>query len=169
MPADEIIPGDWQVSFDTAWGGEGRVNFDRLYSWPDRPENGIKYYSGKATYVKKIDLVSKVIGENLKIYIDLGTVHETARVFLNNQAVGACWTSPYRVDITDWVVEGKNVLKIEVANLWSNRIIGDLNSNLGEKTYTWSNSTGHYSKDSPLKDSGLLGPVRLQFSTVFDF
>jgi len=46
-----------------------------------------------------------------------------------------------------------------------NRIVGDLNRKTA-KTYTWSNSTHHYNKDSPLSRSGLIGPVFLRFREI---
>jgi len=36
------------------------------------------------------------------------------------------------------------------------------------KAFTWSNSTRHYQKDSPLSKSGLLGPVVLRFSEIVE-
>ena len=41
------------------------MTFPELISWTDRPEEGIKYYSGKATYKKAFDLRLKA-DENKK-------------------------------------------------------------------------------------------------------
>ena len=69
------------------------------------------------------------------------------------------WTKPFRVEITGAVKASGNVLEIDVANLWPNRIIGD--SQLPpERRYTHTNVV--YTKDTPLWESGLLGPVRIE-------
>ncbi|WP_394353192.1 glycosylhydrolase-like jelly roll fold domain-containing protein [Mucilaginibacter humi] len=50
--------GPWNVSFDPKWGGPKNIVFDNLQDWTLRPENGIKYYSGLATYTKQFDMPS---------------------------------------------------------------------------------------------------------------
>lgn len=40
----------WTVTFDTVWGGPKQAIFDTLKDWTLRPEKGIKYYSGIASY-----------------------------------------------------------------------------------------------------------------------
>ena len=53
--SDEI-KGPWTVHFDPKWGGPESVVFEDLEDWTKRPEDGIKYYSGTATYRKTFDL-----------------------------------------------------------------------------------------------------------------
>ena len=50
------ISGAWTVHFDPTWGGPENAQFDSLVSWPTRPEPGIKFYSGTATYEKTLTL-----------------------------------------------------------------------------------------------------------------
>jgi hypothetical protein len=50
LPTPGEIAGPWEVSFDPKWGGPDRVLFETLDDWSERPEEGIKYYSGTATY-----------------------------------------------------------------------------------------------------------------------
>ena len=50
------IKGPWSLSFDPRWGGPESVVFDRLVDWVLRSEDGIKYYSGTATYRKRFNL-----------------------------------------------------------------------------------------------------------------
>ena len=52
-----------------------------------------------------------------------------------------------------------NSLEVEVVNFWPNRIIGD-QSLEPEKRFTRTNIR-KLTKDTPLMDSGLLGPVRV--------
>ena len=44
------IAGPWAVRFDPKWGGPASVQFQELVDWTHRSEDGIKYYSGTATY-----------------------------------------------------------------------------------------------------------------------
>jgi hypothetical protein len=64
------------------------------------------------------------------------------------------------VEITRAVQANGNKLEIDVVNLWPNRLIGDA-SLPPEKKYTVTN-VKKFKKDSPLLESGLLGPVTLQ-------
>jgi hypothetical protein len=175
--AIKTIDGSWEVAFDTQWGGPEKVTFDKLEDWIDRPEEGIKYYSGKAFYTKTFDC--ELAGSGEKLLLNLGKVSVMARVKLNGKDLGIVWTTPLEVEITDAVQEKNNKLEIEVVNLWGNRLIGDeayeddgikrnqwpewvLNDEARpSKRYTFT-SFKHYTKDSPLQPSGLLGPVTIQ-------
>jgi hypothetical protein len=180
----DLSAGPWEVSFDPKWGGPAGVTFRRLEDWTARPEEGIQYYSGKAIYRKGFDLPGPVAGPKQGLCLDLGVVKNLARVRLNGRDLGVVWCDPWRVDISQTARPTENRLEIEVANLWPNRLIGDEQlppdceyapgGNLarfpdwllqgqprpssGRYTFTtWK----HFTKDSPLLPSGLLGPVRL--------
>jgi hypothetical protein len=158
VPAMEIS-GPWNVQFDSAWGGPKSAIFNRLEEWTRRPEPGIKYYSGTATYRKTFHLPKSLRQGKEPMYLNLGTVHEIAQIRLNGKNLGTVWTSPWRVEITDAVKPTDNQLEIDVANLWTNRLVGDAGL-LPEERRTTTNVTS-FKKDSPLLPSGLLGPVNL--------
>ena len=156
------LSGSWQVSFDPKWGGPEKTTFQSLDDWTKRPEDGIKYYSGVATYRKAFDLPAAAQGKQpgaREWYLDLGTVKNIARVRLNGQDLGVVWCAPWRVQITGAVKPTGNQLEIEVANLWPNRLIGD-QALPPEKRLT-STTWNPFKKDSALLESGLLGPVSL--------
>ncbi|MGY4384843.1 hypothetical protein ACVWYN_001877 [Pedobacter sp. UYP24] len=172
-----VLEGPWQVSFDPKWGGPKETTFKELTDWSANENNGIKYYSGIAFYKKQFDL-SAVTNPGEKLYLDLGEVKNMAKVKLNGKDLGVVWTSPWQVDISNAVKATGNVLEIEIANLWPNRLIGDeflpddgitngqwpewLSKGLPRpsKRYTFT-TFKHYSKNSPLFKSGLLGPVSI--------
>ena len=130
-----------------------------LQDWRDRPEPGIKHYSGIATYSKAFELPETAQKEYGRLLLDIGEVPGMARVRVNGKDAGVVWCAPWRVDITDAVQAGTNQLEIEVANLWPNRLIGD--AALPEKEQiTWS-TYKPYKKNAPLLASGLQGPVQL--------
>ena len=165
----------WTVSFDTAWGGPEKIQFEQLTDWSQHTDPGIKYYSGTAIYRQTFDMPDTGSGQ---ILLDLGKVKNMARVWLNGHNLGVVWTAPWSVDITQALQPQGNQLEIEVVNLWPNRLIGDEQlpddgihngqwpdwlkegkpRTSGRYTFT---THKHFSKDSPLLESGLMGPVTL--------
>ena len=152
-PAAEIR-GPWSVSFEPKWGGPKSVTFDKLVSWTERSEEGIRYYSGTATYRTTFD---RPPGEG-RLAIDLGRVANIAEVRLNGHRLGVVWTPPFRVEITDDVKPAGNKLEIDIVNTWYNRVA--LDSSLPpQKRLTHTNV--QFPKGTKPLESGLLGPVRL--------
>jgi hypothetical protein len=154
--AIQELTGEWDVAFDTHWGGPSRVRFHRLEDWSQSDDLRVRYYSGKAVYTKVFDYKAAAAGP---VYLDLGVVKNIARVALNGQDLGIIWTAPWQVDISAALKSGSNQLNIEVINLWPNRLIGDAGLPR-EKRLT--NTNISFKKDAPLLPSGLLGPVTLQ-------
>ena len=93
------------------------------------------------------------------LWLDLGNVRELAEVRLNGRSLGVLWAPPWRVEITGAAKPGTNTLEIEVVNFWPNRIIGD-QFLAPEKRFTRTNIR-KLTRDTPLMESGLLGPVRV--------
>jgi len=158
------LKGPWDVSFDPKLGGPKRVTFDTLQDWTERKTEGIKYYSGIATYRKTFRQPVGVAAGS-RACLDLGTVHEMARVRLNGADLGVLWCAPWRVDISPAVKAGENKLEIEVANLWPNRLIGDA-AKPHDKRITRTTIRHPYTARSSLLPSGLLGPVTVRRSVV---
>ncbi len=155
------LTGPWSVRFDPRWGGPGAIEFAVLTSWPARREPGIKHYSGTAVYTQAFDLPAAV---NLRdratrCFLDLGNVRELAEIKINGKSCGIVWSPPFRVDISDAVKSTGNTLEVEVVNFWPNRVIGDAALPV-EKRLTKTNVL-ELKADTPLIESGLLGPVRL--------
>ena len=163
------IDGEWNVQFDPEWGAPEKVVFPELISWTEHENQGIKYYSGKGTYTKTITISDGWIGDGKNIYLDLGKVGEIAEVFLNGKSAGVVWKPPFRTDITKLVKPGENDLKVEVFNLWINRLTGDAKLPESERlTKTNIRSDGgswlkNYT-EWHVEPAGLIGPVRLLFS-----
>jgi len=151
------ITGPWTVQFDPRWGGPESAVFDQLVSWSRRPEEGIKYFSGTATYRKTFDLPEALRRPGQHLELDLGEVKNLAEARLNGKDLGILWAMPFRVDVTGAIKPEGNRLEIEVVNFWPNRIIGD-QFLPPEKRFTRTNIR-KLTKETPLMDSGLLGPV----------
>jgi hypothetical protein len=182
------VSGPWQVRFAPRWGAPAEVTFDKLISWSDHSDPGIKYFSGEATYAKTLTVPREMLAKGKRLYLDLGKVQAMARVKLNGKDLGVWWKPPFRADITSVAKAGVNKLEIQVVNLWPNRMIGDeqlpedsdRNSNGTLKSWPqWlqegkPSPSGRYTfamwrlwkKDDPLLESGLLGPVKLETAEI---
>jgi hypothetical protein len=177
------MTGPWDVTFPEGLGAPPDATFDTLVSWPDRSEDGIKYFSGTAAYHKEFTLSAANLKPDCSLELDLGQVDVIAEVFLNGEDLGILWKAPFRINLGNAAKAGKNELEIRVTNLWPNRLIGDArfpeDSEWNDYTlkvwpaWVWATSGlprpstnrvtfttwHHWSKDSPLQPSGLLGPV----------
>jgi hypothetical protein len=152
------IQGPWQVEFDPAWGGPASVEFETLTDWTQHTKEGIKYYSGKASYTHTFKY-KPVDGK--RYWLQLNQVEDVgiAAVCLNGKDLGITWTKPFRVDMTDVLKAGQNKLEITVVNSWLNRLIGD-RGKPQEERFTKTNIK--IRDDWNLRPSGLLGPVTIQ-------
>jgi hypothetical protein len=194
------ISGPWQVSFPPDLGAPDTIELPQLISLHKHTQDGVKHFSGTATYSKNFavpaNLLSGKVKENRRLFLDLGRVEIMAEVRVNGKELGILWKRPYLVDVTDVVKPGRNELEVKVTNLWPNRLIGDeylpeennytpgggasgfasLSSGAIEQLPEWYKegrpqpaggrvvftTWKHYSKGSPLLESGLIGPVLLR-------
>jgi hypothetical protein len=119
----QTVPGDWKVTFQPPGGAPFEREFQTLTLWNESSDEAVKYFSGTAVYQSTFELPP--VDADARVQIELGAVHDMARVRINGQDAGICWTAPDRLDITKLVQPGPNRLEIEVANTWVNRLIGD--------------------------------------------
>ncbi|MBK7257797.1 MAG: glycosyl hydrolase [Ignavibacteriae bacterium] len=180
------IKGPWEVTFSPSWSGPGTMKLDALSDWSENRMDSIRYFSGIATYRKTFDVPGplRVGKESGDVYLDLGVVHDMARVRLNGKDLGIVWTPPMRVSTAGALRAKGNVLEIDVANRWRNRLVGDERFAADAEYGPFGNivrwpewltsggarpSTGraafaswrHFTASTPLLPSGLLGPVQL--------
>ncbi|MBN2579449.1 MAG: alpha-L-rhamnosidase N-terminal domain-containing protein, partial [Pirellulales bacterium] len=125
LPPPLEIAGPWEVRFAPGGGAPEDVKFDELISWSEHPDQGVKYYSGPATYVKTFTVPEEQIAKDRRFLLDLGKVEVMAEAKLNGKDLGILWKPPYRVDVTEAIRPGENTLEVKVVNLWINRMIGD--------------------------------------------
>jgi hypothetical protein len=179
-PAPLAIDGPWQVGFPDGWGAPRETSFDPLRSWTESDNEGIRFFSGIATYRKSFE-VPESLAKLDRLFLELGDLAEIAEVTLNGKRLGLVWLPPYRIEISGAVHAGMNQLDVRVANLWANRLNADslrpettrfTRSNLDriQTDPTSDSSYGRvprgktrpvYTEIPPLMKSGLFGPVRI--------
>lgn len=152
--------GEWNVTFESAFKTPSPVRMATLDNLSDNANDSIRYFSGTATYTTSVNLDRTGRGEHMFMTFDnVGTM---AKVYINGKYAGGVWTAPYRLDVTDFVKNGRNDVKVEVVNTWVNRIVGDMNLPESEReTYLFVN---HLNAKTPLPPSGIIGKVK--FETV---
>ena len=179
-PAPLTLEGPWQVAFPEGWGAPPVVTIERLQSWTESTDEGIRFFSGIATYRKTFELPAALASRH-RLFLQLGDLAEIADVTINGKYLGVVWLPPYRVEISGAVKSGLNQLEIRVANLWANRLNADslrpeserfTRSNL-DRIQTDPTSDSSYGKVPrgktrpvykdipPLMKSGLFGPVQI--------
>jgi hypothetical protein len=172
------IQGSWQVTFQERpmLGEPFTSTFEGLKSWTESEQHKIKYFSGTALYEKRFTIEENNSSDG-RAYLNLGKVGDIATIHLNGKEIGTFWKPPYTADITDFLKAGENKLEVAVTNLWVNRLIGDEKLPIEERKTSTNliNDGGRYNKlraadaDKHLRFSGLMGPVKIRFSKIYEF
>jgi hypothetical protein len=184
IPAPVEITGAWTLRFPAHGGAPAQVTLDTLVSWTEHSDMGIRYFSGTAEYEKEVEIPAALLQANQALILDLGQVKDLAEVIFNGHNLGVWWKPPFAADVTQWTKPDRNVLQVRVTNLWINRLIGDEQFPddcqwNGKRLRRWPQwllegkprpvperltftTWKHWTKDSPLVESGLLGPVLLR-------
>jgi hypothetical protein len=165
------LSGPWSVEFATE-GGSRRTTMPALVSWTTLGDPEIRYFSGIARYTAAFELTPVRAAAGSHVVLSLGRVEAVARVRINGRPCGVAWTDPWSVDVTPAVRPGRNLVQIEVANLWPNALIGDAKRPKDQRRYhtnitklpnAWMYLLSALPSDKyPLRESGLLGPVVIE-------
>lgn len=145
----------WKITFPVQ-GKDVTSNVSTLSSWSESSDADIKYFSGTATYENTFKVNSPINGAYV---LELGDVKNIAEVIVNGKNVGVVWKKPFRIDITEAVKAGENSIQIKVTNTWVNRLVGDAQPDVKQKT-TFT-TMPFYRANSPLVPSGLIGEVKI--------
>jgi hypothetical protein len=129
----------------------------RLAPLDQSADRALRYFSGTVTYDNGFTL-PRGLRPGAPLALDPGRYGDVAQVWVNGTLAGTVWFAGDRVEIGHLVHAGRNTVRIRVANLWVNRLIGDAQP--GVKPVTWT-AVPTYRADAPLRPSGLIGPVRL--------
>jgi hypothetical protein len=184
VPASFAVGGPWKILFQPPLRPGFERTADHLALWNTDPDNAVKYFSGTATYTNKFAMPYGALDGN-RVILNLGSVFDVANIMVNGKIAAMRWTPPFSVDVTGLVKAGENEIEIKVTDRAVNRMIGDeqLPADLVYKSRglaafpdwysdpkklaarqreTFSTYT-NYTKDAPLMNAGLVGPVILSF------
>jgi hypothetical protein len=178
LPTDQVFPfkiywqtngqpveitGQWNVKF-TQGGPTLLADFQtaKLASWTTFPDTNAQAFAGTAKYETTFDAPKSA---SKWLELNLGDVHQSARVKLNGKDYGTLITPPFRVVVANLKPTG-NTLEVEVTSVAANRI-----RDLDRRGVQWKifkdinfvnvNYKPFDASDWPLTDCGLLGPVTL--------
>ena len=137
---DIDLSSDWDLTFSET---NQTTHMGKLHSWSE--EEPFKYYSGRVTYKKIIELPADVksgtsvildFGDgtpvpkpdplptfNLRAFLE-GPVREAAEVYVNGQRAGVVWHPPYTLELSSLLKPGTNELRIIVGNTAINSLAG---------------------------------------------
>ncbi len=114
------ISSNWKLTFNQGQPAIPNVmQLDTIATWTDQGDPLADDFSGQATYTSEFDFVK---ADQKSYLLKIGQVHESAKVWINDQYAGAIWSIPYQLDISSFIKNGKNTITIEVANLMANSI-----------------------------------------------
>lgn len=164
------ITGTWRVEFIDG-GPELPAPYETaaLADWTTRDDAEAKRFAGTARYTIQFDAPTGADDWML----DLGRICESAKVTLNGNALGVLFTKPYVVCAGQALKTGANTLVVEVTNSPANRIRDMDQRKVNWKYFQDINVVNVDYKpldasDWPLRESGLIGPVRLVPVKTFD-
>ena len=140
----------------------------KLTSWTDSTIDGVKYFSGTATYSKTVKAPAAWFTSGAARLDRSGQGARHRRGEGEWQVGGLVWAPPYRVDVTGALKPGANKLEIAVTNEWTNRLIGDRLLPVNQRILAQPGVPGApaapagfgFGPQTP-PESGLLGPVML--------
>jgi hypothetical protein len=158
LPVD-FIHGD--IQFADASNTIRQVQIEDFRYWTDFSDPEIRYFSGKAKYTVHFTVPENIAAGD-SLVLSAGKIKATAEIRLNGNKLGYAWMPFQRFNITGLLVPGENTLEAEVANVYRNRLIGDL-AEYGEVRNLWTTSPVEQflNKDMKLQESGIAGPVTL--------
>lgn len=165
------IDGPWAVSFPAGLGAPETIQLAKLESLTANTDDGVKYFSGTATYARSVNAPRDWFKPGAALILDLGRVGDIAEVSVNGQALGQLWKPPYQIDVTSALRPGDNRVEVKVTNQWTNRIAGDRASPAGKKVLSEGppgrgGGRGGFGGAAPLPESGLIGPVTMLVRSV---
>ena len=159
------ITGSWSVDFIDGPAQAQSYMTTALSSWTTRDDPEHKYFAGTARYRINFSRPQAAADDWL---LDLGTVHESARVRINGHDVATLISPPFAVKVGPYLQAGSNMLEVEVTNLAANRI-ADMDRRGVKWKYFYDANVAPLggrgvldASNWPLRDSGLIGPVTLQ-------
>lgn len=147
---------NWTLTMTPMKGPKKLVKRWKLQDLSLSADTSVAHFSGTMSYTCEFKFHGV---PNQPVSLQFGAVNDMARVWVNGQEAGGVWTAPYAIDISPYLRKGKNTLRVDVANNWHNRLVGDAKLPPEQRSTQLFIRTS--TPDTPLQPSGLIGPVTL--------
>lgn len=137
------------------------IEMTSLHSLTEYDNPDIRFFSGDAHYQLYFETPEGFEIPQDSILLDIGDFGSVARVTFNGKQFGDLWKPGTKLNISG-LLKPENTLDITVANVYRNRFIGDFVQFGDNRNLRTSSPIEEFlNKNSPLKSSGLMGPIRL--------
>ena len=164
LQEENVFLHPWKVSFISGGAVLPQTRaLQHLSYWTDWGDEVANKFAGTAAYETSFTIDKK---SDKSYQLQLGSVGESARVFINGKDAGIVWAHPFTVEVGALLQNGDNKVRIEVANLMANRM-----RDLDRRNVPWRNyheinfvNIDYKNFDASqweLINSGLKGPVKL--------
>ena len=174
------ISQDWRVSFEDT---SIRRTYQALHSWTE--DAATRNFSGRADYERDVTLRGLDNETSMRVVLDFGSdqplplpeppgehnmkaylrapVRDVAEVFVNGHKAGVVWRPPWKLDVTLWMHEGVNHLRIVVGNTTINEMAAEPQPDLRLLRARYGKLFAPQDMEHlrPV-DSGLTGPITLR-------
>jgi hypothetical protein len=110
------IDGSWDLSFQAGRGAPAKIAVDKLGSWSESADEGVKYFSGTGTYTRTVQAPADWFKPGARLWLDLGSVKNLAEVTVNGKPAGIVCKTPFRVEVTSALKPGANTVEVKVTN-----------------------------------------------------
>ena len=177
LPAPLEITGDWLVTFQAYKFDKLVKKMAVLHSWSDDADT--RHFSGTARYELEFEIPPVLLGKGRRVTLDLGTVMDASKVWLNSTAAGVTWKRPHLHDVSKLVKPGKNFIEVRVSNRlinyvaglkrpeWADKVV-EKYANYNERRQWYEIMSREYGAEN-IPPAGLIGPVRLVFAEELEF
>ena len=106
------LSGEWEILFPENSGAPNKINLLQLISLKNHTDDGVKYFSGTATYTKTITALANWFTKDAELWLNLGDVKNLAEVIVNGKSLGIVWKKPFRINVTSALKPGNNKIEI---------------------------------------------------------
>ena len=171
LPSPLPVEGNWKMKLEGYGFDTFETETGTLATWTNSPRT--RHFSGTGRYETEFSLSVNQVKSGGQMILNLGQVGDVAEVELNGKSMGVAWMTPYRLNISNAALAGKNRLVVLVTNQLVNYISGlaeapdvpvELQPRLGKadpKIYKQSNIAQKDMTQTDLPPSGLMGPVQI--------
>ena len=177
LPAPLEITGEWLVTFQAYKFAKLVKKMGVLHSWSDDADT--RNFSGTARYELEFEIPPVLLEKGRRTSLDLGTVMDASKLWLNSQTAGVTWKRPHVHDVTGLVKPGKNFLEVRVSNRLINYVAGLKVPDWAEKVekeygsynerQLWYEIVSREYGAENIPPAGLMGPVKLVFAQELEF